>query len=260
MSVFAVACTGENTPATPTAATATTLSISGADAIRTGLFTNYTTTAILSDGTTRAVTPAWTSSNTSVASVDSAGRLVGLAHGSTDLTASYEGRSASKTVQVVNNYEGKWAGTYVVRACDDSGIYRDGVFGGSYTDVPWCQAFDRVGSVHSIALTLSQMGSNQSEIRGALGENAADLTGVVTADGRLNLSGTWNLLDFEGEIVLATSHVAAWDTTLSAPGVMRGRWSQDLVSVGPAGNVYMENELVTMTRTSTSVTPSSSTR
>ena len=93
----------------------------------------------------------------------------------------------------------------------------------------------------------------------ALGENAADLTGVVTADGRLNLSGTWNLLDFEGEIVLATSHVGAWDTTLSAPGVMTGRWSQDLVSVGPAGNVYMENELVTMARTSTSVTPSSST-
>ena len=120
----------------------------------------------------------------------------------------------------------------------------------SYTDVAWCQAFNRVGSVHSISLTLSQSGSNQSVIRATDGV----LTGVVTADGRLNLSGTSNLLDDEGEIVLATLHIGAWDTTLIAPGVMAGRWAEDLVSVGPVGNVYSENQLVTMTRTPTSNT------
>jgi hypothetical protein len=259
ISVFATACTKNRSPAAPTAATATSLSISGVDAVRTDLFTNYTATATLSDGTTQGVTPTWTSSNTGVASVDSAGRLVGVAHGSTTLTASHEGLSASKTVHVVNNYEGNWAGTYVVRVCNDSGVYKDGVFGGIYADVPWCQANERVGSVQSIALVLSQMGSNQSEIRGGLGEGAADLTGVVTADGRLNLSGTLSLLDFEREFVTDTLHIGPWDTTLSAPGVMTGRWSQDLVSVGRVGNVYSENELVTMTRTSTSPTPASST-
>jgi hypothetical protein len=250
ITVFATACNGKNNPAAPTAPAATSLSISGVDAIRTGLFADFTATATLSDGTMRAVTPTWTSSNTGVASVDSAGRLVGVAHGSTNLTASYEGRSVSKIVQVVNNYEGTWAGTYVVTACNDSGIYRDGVYGPPYTDVAWCQAFNRVGSVHAISLTLSQSGSNESVIRG----NDGVLTGVVTADGRLNLSGTSNLLDDEGEIVLATLHIGAWDTTLTPPGVMAGSWAEDLVSVGPVGNVYSENQLVTMTRTSTSTT------
>ena len=179
------------------------------------------------------MTPTWTSGNPSVASVDNAGRLLGVAHGSTNLTASHEGRSASKTVHVVNNYEGNWAGTYVIRVCDDSGIYRDGVYSGIYTDVPYCQVFHRVGSVHPMTLALSQMGNNQSEVRGTLGGITADITGVVTADGRLNLAGTFSLLDFDGEIVTDTLHVA-WDTTLSAPGVMTGRWSENLVSSAPS--------------------------
>ena len=168
ITAFATACNGKSNPAAPTAPAATDLTIIGVDAVRTGLVTNYTVTATLSDGTKREVTATWTSSNTGVASVDSAGRLVGVAHGSTDLTASHEGRSVSKTVQVVNNYDGHWEGTYVVTACNDSGIYRDGVYGPPYTDVPWCQAFDRVGSVHSITLNLSQGGGNQSVIRGRL--------------------------------------------------------------------------------------------
>ena len=129
--VFAALATGCNDktnpagPSRPAVPTVTNLDISGADAVRTGVSTNYTVTVILSDGTTRAVTPMWTSSNPGVANVDTAGRLVGLAHGTTSLTASHEGRSASKTVQVVNNYEGSWVGRYVINACDASGDLRD---------------------------------------------------------------------------------------------------------------------------------------
>ena len=57
INVLATACTGDSTPAAPTPPTATSLLISGDDAVRTGLFTNYTVTATLADGTTRAVTP-----------------------------------------------------------------------------------------------------------------------------------------------------------------------------------------------------------
>ena len=184
ITVFATACNGKSNPAAPTAPTATNLSISGVDAVLTGRYTNYTVTATLSDGTTRAVTPTWTSSNTGVASVDSAGRLVGLAHGSTNLTASHEGRSTSKTVQVVNNYEGTWDGRYVIRACDDSGSFKDGVFAPPYSDVPYCQMLQLVAE-YPIKLALSQTGSNQSEIRATLNEGNP-IPGVVTADGRLN--------------------------------------------------------------------------
>ena len=43
----------------------------------------------------------------------------------------YQGRSVSRTVQVVNNYGGTWEGTYVVRACTDTGDLTD-------HDGGWC--------------------------------------------------------------------------------------------------------------------------
>ena len=281
--MFAALATGCNDktnpagPSPPAAPTVTNLDISGADAVRTGLSTNYTVTATLSDGTTRAVTPTWTSSNPGVASVDSAGRLVGLAHGATNLTASHESRSESKTVQVVSNYEGSWVGRYVISACDDSGDLRD-------RDGGWCRGPGRVGSVYPISLTLSQTGSNQSEVRGTLTLPksvtfteleqpyvSVDVTGVVTADGRLNLGGTLTTetpycfpspyRKFSGPSCgLARLQVGAWDTNLGGPSVMMGRWSQNLVAlIGLVGNgnTYTENELVTMTQNSTSATSAS---
>jgi hypothetical protein len=252
ITVFASACDGKSNPAAPTAPAATSLSISGVDAVLTGRDTNYTVTATLSGGTTRAVTPTWTSSNTGVASVDSAGRLVGVAHGSTILTASHEGGSVSKTVQVVNNYEGTWDGRYAIRACDDSGIFKDGVFAPPHTDVPYCQILQPVAE-YPIKLSLSQTGSNQSEIRATLNEDNP-IPGMVTADGRLSLGGNIDLPDWYGE-VSEVLQVGGWDTNLSGPHEMTGRWSENLVSVpAGAGNVYMEKELVTMIRTSTSTT------
>ena len=105
-------CSGKSPagPSQSTAPTITGLAIIGADAVLTSLSANYTVTATLTDGTTRSVTPAWTSSNPGVASVDGGGRLEGRIHGSTTLTATYEGRSASRNVQVVNNYSGTWDG------------------------------------------------------------------------------------------------------------------------------------------------------
>ena len=249
--VLTTGCNGKNPagPSPPAAPTVTDLVITGVDAVLTGVSTTYTATATLSDGT-RAVTPAWTSSNTNVASVDSDGRLSGRAHGSTDLTAAYAGRTASKTVQVVNNYGGTWEGRYVVRACADSGdlTTRDG---------GWCRnGPGRVGTVQSIRLLLSQTGANLSEIAGS--GYWSGVRGVVTADGRLSLGGTVNEWDWEGTVILATWQIRAWDTNLSGPGMMTGRWSQDYASVYfRIGNAKMENEFVTMTQTSTGATSAS---
>ena len=103
---------GDKNPTRPSGSgTAVTgLAITGPDAVLTGLSTSYTLTATSADGTTRTVTPAWTSSNPAVASVGAAGLLGGRSHGSTTLTATYDGRSVSKPVRVVNNYGGTWLG------------------------------------------------------------------------------------------------------------------------------------------------------
>jgi hypothetical protein len=115
-------------PIGPASPTATALTIAGADAVLTGVSTNYTAAATMSDGSTRTITPVWTTSNPAVASVDGAGRTEGLAHGATTLTATYQERSVSKTVQVVNDYGGTWEGRYLVTACRDTGelSYLDG--------------------------------------------------------------------------------------------------------------------------------------
>jgi hypothetical protein len=250
---LAAGCHGKN-PGAPSespaqsAAIATGLFINGVDAVLTGSVTSYAVTATLSDGTTRTVTPAWTSSNPGVGSVDGSGRLDGRAHGSTTLTASYLGRDVSKTVNVVNNYGGTWTGQYIIRACDDSGDLKD-------HDGGWCQSRVPVGTVWSIRLVLSQTASDLSEIGGTLGLADVDvqdkITGVVTADGRLSLTGTLHLLDFYGESLLGTVQLQTWETNVSGPAVMTGRWAQNFSSIYfRRGNALTQNELVTMTRSS----------
>ena len=243
-------CHGKNpaAPSEPAGQTVTGLVISGVDAVLTGLSTTYTAAVTLSDGTTRTVTPVWTSSDPGVGSVDSTGRFDGRAHGATNLTASYTGRTASKTVQVVNKYGGTWVGQYVIKACDESGYFQRA----------GCESSGRVGQVLPITLELAQTGSTRSEIRGTLvlnrfpylsrvvGAIEQEVTGVVTEDGRLILGGSSTIQSWDDTY---TFQVGGWDTNVSGPGVMAGHWTQTLGVLGYAGKAFQENELVTMTQT-----------
>jgi hypothetical protein len=237
-----------NPPAAPTVAS---LIISGTDYVLTDATTAYTATATLSDGSTRTVTPSWSSSAVNIAAVDNAGQLDGRAHGSTTLTAVHDGRTASKTVQVVNNYGGSWSGRYIIRACRDSGIFRDGIYGGSYVDVPWCQALNGIGSEAVFAFTLVQTGASYREIRATFGfDHSGTISGSVTADGRLSLEGTLKVLDWYGDH-WGDLQFSGWDTNRDGAGGMTGRWAQNLTIVGQQGSGYQEVELVTMVRTAT---------
>src|SRR5262245_41836832 len=140
-------------PITPAAPTVTALSITGSAAVRTNFFANYTVIATMSDGTTQpATTATWSSSNSSTATVDATGRVDALSHGSINLTASYQGRTASKNISVVNNYGGSWNGTYVIRACDQAGIF---------ASIRWCQNLGGVGTILPITLALTQSGNDR---------------------------------------------------------------------------------------------------
>jgi hypothetical protein len=243
LTASAVGCEGRN-PAKPTATipTVASLAIGGPDVVLTGGSSNYTTSATLSDGTTRAVfMPAWSSSNPDVASVDITGRLDGRAHGTTTLTATYEGASAARTVRVVNNYAGRWAGTYVVTLCDG--------YPGFCMDYTW--------AAFSISLVISQTGNDLSATFRLPSvfpsEMEANIAGRVMPDGRLNLSGASDLTERNSGETWATFHVGAWDTTLSDGAAMTGRWAHRLSGVpsrsGPSFNGYQEIELLSMTRT-----------
>jgi len=234
--------TGPSTPATPTV---TGLTVSGLDAIRTGFVSNYTATATLSNGTTQGVSPTWTSSDPSVATVDGTGRLSGTSHGSITLSASYQGANGSKMVNVVNNYGGAWEGTYLLRACDQSGVF---------IDAEWCEGLGGVGSILPIMLAFSQSGDDQRQINGSitLGTGiTGNITGNVTGNGRLVLQGTFTVTS---EGVTFEFAFGGWDTRLVSPGQMAGRWAQSQRAVGVPGNAYQEVEIVTMIQTSTGVT------
>jgi hypothetical protein len=240
-------------PDSPAAPTVASLVINGPDYVLTRSTTAYTATATLSDGSMRTVTPSWSSSAVNVATVDNAGRLDGWAHGSTTLTAARDGRSAAKTVQVVNNYGGSWSGRYIIRACKDSGIFTDGI----HADVPWCQVL--LGSERVLPFTVLQTGTNYSEIRATFAPDCdsfvgnGTIPGVVTADGRLVLEGVLKVLDWychpDGNL-----QISGWETNVDATGSMTGRWVQNLTIGGREGSAREEVELVTMSRSAPAAT------
>lgn len=250
--ILCAACGGNDTtnPAAPTtpapsAPTVSSLAIDGVDAIRTGFSSGFIARATMSDGTTQTVTPTWTSSNAGVATIDTAGRVDGVSHGSVSLGASYQGRTASRSVSIVNNYGGRWNGTYVLRACDQSGVF---------AAAGWCKQLGGVGSILPVALAFSQTGNDLSQISGTLTLGtgiAGNVSGTVSADGRLNIGGSFNVTS-EGVTFVFT--FGGWDTRLVSNGQMGGRWAQNQTAIGIPGNAYQEVEIVTMSQTSTTTT------
>jgi hypothetical protein len=233
-------------PPAPAAPTVSGLAITGLDAVRTGFFSDYTATATLSDGSTQTVTSSvtWSTSDAAVATVTAAGRLSGQTHGAVNLNASYQGRTAAKTVNIVNNYGGTWTGTYVVTACDASGDFSRG---------DWCKGVR--GSSFPLTVVLSQTGNDRSSVSGVLTNgfiSNAPVTGNVTADGRLNIgsnaTGTSNGITFRFQLV-------GWETKLSGPTQMTGRTAASLSATGFVGNAYEEHNITNATLSNPQLTP-----
>jgi hypothetical protein len=257
VTLVVTACGGESSPTAPTSTpapatpTVSSLRIDGSDALRTGLTADYTATVTLSNGTTQTVTPAWSSSNSGVAAVDGNGRVTGQSHGQSTLTAAHQGVSATKAVSVIANFGGQWSGRYVMRACDQSGIF---------AIVGYCQGLGPIGSTGPISLALTQGGTDQSQLSGTInfgGSLSGNVTGNVTSDARMVIGGSF---DVNSSGVTFTFRVGGWESRLSGTSSMTGRWADNLTAVGVPGNAYTENELQTMTRSSMAAAPSSAPR
>ena len=228
------------TPVTPTAVAVT---ISGLDALRTGFFSVYTANTLMSDGTSTSVTPTWSSSNPGAGSIDSTGRVDGNSHGSTQLTASYQGKSGSKSINVVQNFGGSWSGNYVLKACDQSG---------AFSSARWCSSLGGVGTVLPFGLALTQSGNGRDLPAGtlSLGSFVGNVSGNVTGDGRMVIGGTFSVASSG---LTFTWTIGGWDTR-SAPGDgMTGKWAQNLTAVGTSGNAYMESQILTANHTAAQV-------
>jgi hypothetical protein len=224
------------TPSPPAPPTANSISItSGVDALRVGFFADFTVTASMSDLTTQIVTTqsVWTTSDPAIATIDAQGRLTGLSHGSVALNASYQGRTVSRSVHIVHNYGGHWDGTFAVRACDQSGIF---------TSSRYCENLGR--EPLSFALELTQSGANADQITGlmSLRNLVGPVSGSVTTDGRLVLSGPY--VATTGGVNIRVE-IPSWLTAPVGTVGMSGFFVYTLELVGADGKATQTNEIVT---------------
>ena len=83
---------------------------------------SYTATATYSDGRTSPENAAWTSSSTAVAEISPFGQLTALTSGSTNISASFDGRTATLAVQIANPLIGQWVLTASTNPGNPSGI------------------------------------------------------------------------------------------------------------------------------------------
>lgn len=138
LTVAAWACSDPTSPSnttTNTTPTVTAVSVSG-DAPNIGAASQFTATATLSNSTTQTVTPqaTWTSSNTNVATVNSAGLVTGVNAGSADISATYQSVSGLSHLNIIRL-------TFTV-----SGTVRDGTTNGVLPNI-------NVSSVDSAGVT-----------------------------------------------------------------------------------------------------------
>jgi hypothetical protein len=106
--LFLTACLGGggggSSASSATGVTLSSISISPATAsIAAGLTKQFTVTGNYSDGTTQSITTAsWSSSSTTVATIDSFGLARGVAIGSTNIVASFGGKTATASLAVTS--------------------------------------------------------------------------------------------------------------------------------------------------------------
>ena len=227
-------------PAAPTPTptpTPTSLALSGPNTLRTGQSGNYTAVLSLSNGTTQNVTPNWTSDADSVLTINSSGQGNALAHGSATVAGSTQGVSSSTLVRVYQDYQGTWTGAHRIRVCDERGAF-----------VGICRAAFRTGTVLPFQLRLTQTaGSATGTV--LLGEISTTMNGAIFDSRRFVGGGSGT---FTAEGLTFTERIGTLDV-LSNGTALSGSMILTIEALGFAGNTYIESDLSTVSRTSSSV-------
>ena len=242
--ISAAAC-GDKTPApSPTAPaptiTPTSLSIAGSETLRTGQAQTYTATVNMSNGTSQAASPTWTSDNQSVLTITSSGAANAVAQGTATLSAVAQGVNATRLVSVWQDYQGTWTGSYRVRVCTEQGNFV-GLL---------CRDTFRVGTSLPLIVTLTQNGPSASGTA-QLGNLVNSLSGGIFASRRFVGGGSGT---FSSDGLTLNSRVGTFDALSSASG-LAGTIIITLTVDGFVGNTYLEADLSGVTRTSTLAQP-----
>lgn len=210
VAVAVFACLGlaacNKAPQTPSP-TVTTLAVSPAtDLIRIKATEKFSVTATYSSGTVEAVTPSWASDNSTVASVDAAGTVTGVSSGQANITASFQGKTASRTLRVVPDYTGTWAGTWTVTSCQVQGNFRS----------DWCGPLQ--GNSFPATLTIDAQSRDVVSGRWTLQDSNGTVQGTIATNGTLALTGS----SLQSGVRI---DISSWQTTSTDNRAMTGTFT-----------------------------------
>jgi len=191
--------------------------VTGSTSVTAGSTTQLTATATMSDGTMQVVTnqATWTSASTSVATVNTTGLVTGVVPGSAQITASYQSRTAQRSITVgprSYSISVRAEAVTAVATCDD--IIQGSGTGEFATSV---RAFPTGGSTQTISQTTAYPGNPDSLITHKLQRNAS-----------LTLSGsrTFSVVGAPGNTVRVEFRATEWDEqiVIFPPSI---RWVRD---------------------------------
>jgi hypothetical protein len=190
----------------------------------------FALTATMSDGSTRSVTGTWRSESPAVATVDSNGRVTGVASGDTAIVAESNGVQATpRPIRVVPDYQGYWYGDWQFTACAADG---------DWTRSEICREVP-VGLPLGLELALTQERDNTTGTL-TLDDLTVPVQGPIRPGGQLTLSGAFTEA-VEGIVVEIT--VADWESATTDNQRMTGRFAISFRAAGLRGSVRLNGEL-----------------
>lgn len=188
----------------------------------------FSATATFTSGNSEVVTASWASDNQAIATVDATGTVTGVASGQAAITATFQGKSATRSIRIVPDYSGQWAGSWAVTSCGVQGDFPanwcDPVRGGTF---PATLAIVQTRDVVSATWTFQ--------------ESTGTHPGSIGADGRLTLTGS----TLQNGVTVT---ISSWQTLTTDNKNMTGTFALTWTTAGRNGSAQTTIELRNFTK------------
>ncbi len=196
-----------------------------------------------SNGQSQTVQPTWQSDNTTVLSFEG-GAARGRSNGTATIIGTSQGLTAARLIRVATNYQGIWAGDYVIRGCDSSGDFRAAEF---------CNTENFgyfAGPVLEVAFDLTQ---DRDEVTGwmFLGSFQGSTHGRVEADGHFTGAGSFTVYASDADVTISVNPV-----NVNADGNrMTGTFTVSVTATGASGQGVFVAEMKIVARVASGQAP-----
>ena len=229
------ACGGDDAPAGPSLAVMSVAITYPSGSIFIASQTQFQATSTLSDGSTEPAQDAvWGTDTPGIATVSSTGVVTARAAGEATIFADVNPRGSVR-IRVLPHFQGTWAGSERVTACEESGVFAGSLCG----DFPVGTIFD-----HG-----SKFRQNDTAVDAEIifADSTAKMSAGIGIDGLLALP-TAPVLPEDPDVILETRN---WRSRTDEPSRMTGSYEWYFTHRRSSGSARQVYELQNVTRSST---------